>query len=124
LQGRFPIRVELENLTKNDFIRILKEPKNALTKQYIALLQAENVSLTYNNDAIDTIAEIAFKANEKMENIGARRLHTVMSKLLNEIMFDVPDKIPANSSLTVTKEMVMEKLGKLVQDKDLSEYIL
>lgn len=124
LQGRFPIRVELENLTKNDFIRILKEPKNALTKQYQALLNAENVTLSYTDESIEELAEIAFKANEEMENIGARRLHTVMSKLLNEILFDVPDIIPQNSSIIITKEMVNEKLADLVKDKDLSEYIL
>ena len=124
LQGRFPIRVELENLTKEDFVRILKEPKNALTKQYQALLQSENVELTYEDDAIDELAEIAFKANEEMENIGARRLHTVMSKLLNEVLFDVPDTIPANAKVLVDKAMVQEKLGDLVKDKDLSEYIL
>lgn len=124
LQGRFPIRVELENLTKEDFIRILKEPKNALTKQYEALLKAEEVELEYNDDAIEELADIAFKANEEMQNIGARRLHTVMSKLLNDVLFDVPDVIGANSKITVTKEMVNERLSDLVKNKDLSEYIL
>jgi len=88
------------------------------------LLNAENVELTYQDEAIDEIAEIAFKANEEMENIGARRLHTVMSKLLNEILFDVPDTIPANAKVVVDKVMVQEKLSNLVKDKDLSEYIL
>jgi len=124
LQGRFPIRVELDNLTKEDFIRILKEPKNALTRQYEALLKAEEVVLTYNDDAIEELADIAFKANEEMQNIGARRLHTVMSKLLNDVLFDVPDVIEANSKILVTREMVIERLSDLVKNKDLSEYIL
>ena len=124
LQGRFPIRVELENLTKEDFIRILNEPKNALTKQYQALLKAEEVELEYQEDAIEELAEIAFKANEEMENIGARRLHTVMSKLLNETLFDVPDTIGPNAKIVVDKNLVQEKLSGLIKDKDLSEYIL
>ncbi|MDH5609550.1 MAG: ATP-dependent protease ATPase subunit HslU [Cyclobacteriaceae bacterium] len=124
LQGRFPIRVELLNLTKNDFLRILKEPKNALSKQYIALLQAEEVELTFQEEALEEIAEVAFRINEEIENIGARRLHTVMSKLLNEILFNIPDTIGPNAKVVVTKEMVNEKLAGLVKDKDLSEYIL
>ena len=124
LQGRFPIRVELESLTKEDFIKILKEPKNALTKQYQALLNAEDVALEYMDGSIEELAEIAFRANEELENIGARRLHTVMSTLLNEILFEVPDSITPNSKIQVTKEMVSEKLSTLVKDKDLSEYIL
>lgn len=124
LQGRFPIRVELENLTKDDFYHILLEPKNALTKQYIALLQAEDVSLEFTDDALEEIAEIAFEINTGVENIGARRLHTVMSQLLNEFLFDVPDKIGPNAKISVTREMVQQKLSGLVQNKDLSEYIL
>ena len=93
LQGRFPIRVELENLTKEDFIRILKEPKNALTKQYQALFESENVELTYQDDALESLAEKAFQINTDIENIGARRLHTVMSQILNDFLFDVPDVI-------------------------------
>jgi len=124
LQGRFPIRVELNNLTREDFVRILKEPKNALTKQYFALFEAEDVSITFDDEAIDEIAEAAFHFNSEIENIGARRLHTVMSKLLNEFLFDVPDKIPAQSKLVVTKEMVKERLSGFVKNKDLSEYIL
>ncbi len=124
LQGRFPIRVELNNLTKDDFFHILKEPKNALTKQYEALLAAESVHLTFQEDALDEIAETAFHINTEVENIGARRLHTVMSQLLNEFMFDVPDKIGANAKITVTRNMVKEKLAGLVKNKDLSEYIL
>ncbi len=124
LQGRFPIRVELDNLTKNDFLRILKEPKNALTKQYEALIDAEDVNLIFNDDAVEEIAEMAFKINEEVENIGARRLHTVMSKLLNEILFDIPDTIGPNAKVVVDKKMVKEKLADVVKDKDLSEYIL
>ena len=124
LQGRLPIRVELEDLTKEDFYRIIKEPKNALTKQYIALLDAENVSLVFEDDAIKKIAEIAFEINTEIENIGARRLHTVMSKLLNDYLFDVPEKIKPNSTVTINSSTVDEKLNDLVRDKDLSQYIL
>ena len=124
LQGRFPIRVELDNLTKDDFIRILKEPKNALTKQYIALFEAENVEISFNQDSLDLLAEKAFQINEEVENIGARRLHTVMSLILNEFLFDVPDIIGANAKIIITSEMVEEKLAELVKDKDLSQYIL
>ncbi|MDQ2658683.1 MAG: ATP-dependent protease ATPase subunit HslU [Bacteroidota bacterium] len=124
LQGRFPIRVELNNLTKEDFIRILKEPKNALSKQYQALFEAENVKMTFTDDAIEEIANTAFLINAEVENIGARRLHTVMSKLLNEFLFDVPDKIGADSVITVDAATVREKLSGFVKNKDLSEYIL
>jgi ATP-dependent HslUV protease ATP-binding subunit HslU len=124
LQGRFPIRVELDNLTKDDFIRILKEPKNALTKQYMALLEAEDVSIEFTEDAIQEIAQTAFTINAEIENIGARRLHTVMSKLLNEFLFDVPDKINNNAKILINAEMVNQKLSGLVKNKDLSEYIL
>lgn len=124
LQGRFPIRVELDNLTKEDFIRILSEPKNALTKQYHALFEAEGVTVTFEQDAIDEIAQTAFNINAELENIGARRLHTVMSKLLNEHLFDVPDKLAAPAKIVVTKEMVKERLNALVKNRDLSEYIL
>ncbi len=124
LQGRFPIRVELENLTKDDFYHILKEPKNALTKQYEALFEAEGVSLSYQDDALHEIAEIAFKVNSDVENIGARRLHTVMSHLLNDLLFDMPDVITPNAQVVITKELVNERLAQLVKSKDLSEYIL
>jgi ATP-dependent HslUV protease ATP-binding subunit HslU len=124
LQGRFPIRVELNNLTKEDFIRILKEPKNALTKQYQALFEAEGVKISFEEDAMEAIADTAFTINAEVENIGARRLHTVMSKLLNELLFDVPDKIPANSVVPINANLVREKLSGLVKNKDLSQYIL
>ena len=124
LQGRFPIRVELDNLTKDDFFHILKEPRNALTKQYEALFDSEGVHLSYNDDALESIAEIAFKVNEEVENIGARRLHTVMSQLLNDFLYEVPDTIGPNAKILVTREMVEEKLGDLLKDRDLSQYIL
>lgn len=124
LQGRFPIRVELDNLTREDFIRILTEPKNALTKQYEALFAAEGVKITFTQDAIEEIAGTAFTINTEIENIGARRLHTVMSRLLNEFLFDVPDKIGANAVITINADMVRERLQGLIKNKDLSEYIL
>ncbi|UCS93449.1 ATP-dependent protease ATPase subunit HslU [Echinicola marina] len=124
LQGRFPIRVELDSLSQEDFTRILKEPKNALTKQYQALFGAEEVVLEYTDEAIEEIARIAFKINEEVENIGARRLHTVMSHLLNDFLFEVPDTIQANSKIMITKDMVDERLSSLVQNRDLSQYIL
>jgi ATP-dependent HslUV protease ATP-binding subunit HslU len=124
LQGRFPIRVELDNLTKEDFLRILKEPKNALTKQYEALIASEEVALTFEEDALEEIAEKAFRINEEIENIGARRLHTVMSKLLNEILYDIPDTIGPNAKVVINRQMVQEKLDDLMKDRDLSEYIL
>lgn len=124
LQGRFPIRVELNNLTKEDFIRILKEPKNALTKQYQALFEAEGVKITFEDDAMEAIADTAFAINSEVENIGARRLHTVMSKLLNELLFDVPDKIPADSVISINADLVREKLSGFIKNKDLSQYIL
>ena len=124
LQGRFPIRVELENLTKDDFYHILKEPRNALTKQYEALFNAEEVSLSFQDDSLHEIAEIAFKVNSDVENIGARRLHTVMSHLLNDLLFDMPDVIAPNAQVVITKDLVTERLEQLVKTKDLSEYIL
>jgi ATP-dependent HslUV protease ATP-binding subunit HslU len=124
LQGRFPIRVELDNLTKDDFVRILSEPKNALTKQYTALFASEAVNISFETDAIEEIAQTAFSINAEIENIGARRLHTVMSKLLNEFLYDVPDKLGASTSIVVTKQMVQEKLSALIKNRDLSEYIL
>ena len=123
-QGRFPIRVELQNLTKADFFQILKTPKNALTKQYEALLNAEGVTLSFNEDALEQIAEVAFEVNAEMENIGARRLHTVMSHLLNEFLYDIPEKITPNAHIVITKELVTEKLAGLVKNKDLSQFIL
>lgn len=124
LQGRFPIRVELQSLTEKDFYKILKDPKNALTKQYQALFESEEVYLEFTDESIEEIAKLAFKINEEVENIGARRLHTVMSHLLNDFLFDVPDSIEPNSRIMVTHEMVQERLSSLVKNRDLSQYIL
>jgi len=124
LQGRFPIRVELQSLSEDDFYHILKEPRNALTKQYVAMMAAEEVSLTFDDDALREMARIAFLVNSEVENIGARRLQTVLSHLLNDFMFDIPDVIGANSQVVVTKELVNEKLDSLVQNRDLSQFIL
>ncbi|TDQ16405.1 ATP-dependent HslUV protease ATP-binding subunit HslU [Algoriphagus boseongensis] len=124
LQGRFPIRVELQSLTQEDFSRILREPKNALTKQYQALFDSEQVALDFTDEAIEEIARLAFLINQEVENIGARRLHTVMSHLLNDFLFEVPDLIQPNSKIMVTKEMVLERLSALVKNRDLSQYIL
>ncbi|MCU0352961.1 MAG: ATP-dependent protease ATPase subunit HslU [Cytophagales bacterium] len=124
LQGRFPIRVELQSLTKDDFYHILREPKNALTRQYEAMLATENVELTFQDEALQRIAEIAFQINAEVENIGARRLHTVMSHLLNEFLFDIPDVIGPNARIQVTPQLVDDKLAGLVKNRDLSQYIL
>ncbi|GAB2584365.1 ATP-dependent protease ATPase subunit HslU [Spirosoma areae] len=124
LQGRFPIRVELQSLSEDDFYHILKEPKNALTKQYEAMLNAENVGLTFDDDALRELARIAFEVNGEVENIGARRLQTVLSHLMNDFMFDIPDVIGANAQVVVTKELVNEKLNGLVKNRDLSQFIL
>jgi ATP-dependent HslUV protease ATP-binding subunit HslU len=122
LQGRFPIRVELESLTKEDFIRILTEPRNALIKQYTALLATEGISLSFNEEAIAEIAEIATLVNQRTENIGARRLHTIMERLLDEISFDAPDR--AERKVMVDAKYVREKLTEIIKDEDLSRYIL
>jgi len=122
LQGRFPIRVELDALGKEDFIRILTEPHNALIKQYTALLETEDVELEFSGESIDEIAEIAARVNEKTENIGARRLHTVLEKLLEEISFDAPEM--KKRKLDIDGPYVREKLGDIVKDEDLSRYIL
>ena len=124
LQGRFPIRVELESLREDDFYQILKQPKNALTKQYVAMLATEEVFLEFTDDALRELAHIAYLANTEVENIGARRLQTVMSTLLNDILFDVPDKITANAKILIDKNLVQERLGEIVKNKDLSQYIL
>jgi ATP-dependent HslUV protease ATP-binding subunit HslU len=122
LQGRFPIRVELDPLTKNDFKRILVEPENALIKQYTALLATEGVKLDFSPDAIEAIASIAAQVNEETENIGARRLHTVMTALLEEILFTVPDTGP--KALAINGSYVQDRLKDIIENKDLSRYIL
>ena len=124
LQGRFPIRVELESLTEDNFYQILTAPQNALTKQYHAMLESEGVELSFTDESLRELAKIAFEANSEVENIGARRLQTVMSHLLNDIMFDVPDKIGANANVLIDKQLVADKLHGLVKNRDLSQYIL
>ena len=122
MQGRFPIRVGLKSLNKDDFIRILTEPKNALTKQYVALMDTEGVRLEFTQDAVEEIAATAMLVNEQTEDIGARRLHTVMEKLLDKISFDAPDM--NEKTLTIDAGYVREQLASIVKDQDLSRYIL
>ncbi|NQT64652.1 MAG: ATP-dependent protease ATPase subunit HslU, partial [FCB group bacterium] len=122
LQGRFPIREELHSLSKDDLHKILLYPKNSLTKQYIALFKAENVKLRFNEDAVEEIANFAAKANVKMEDIGARRLHTIMNSLLDDHLFNMPD--PKIKSVNITKAKVHNKLDKIIKNEDLSKYIL
>jgi ATP-dependent HslUV protease ATP-binding subunit HslU len=122
MQGRFPIRVELDSLSTEDFVRILTEPQNALIKQYTALLATEGVELSFTDDGIREIAKIANLVNERTENIGARRLHTVMTTLLEEIMFKVPDR--KTKKVKVNRQMVQKTLKDIVEDEDLSRYIL
>ena len=121
-QGRFPIRVELEPLTKDDFVRILTEPENALTRQYTALLETERVKLVFRDDAVAEIARIAAEVNERTENIGARRLHTVMERLLDQISFDAPEM--GGREVVIDAAYVRERLEPILQDQDLSRYIL
>ncbi len=122
LQGRFPIRQELSSLNKDDFIKILKNPKNALLKQYKALLATEDVDLEFDEGSVEEIAVLAAKANERMENIGARRLHTILSTLLEDILFNVPED--GKQKVVISRKMVKEKLSDIIHDKDLSKYIL
>ncbi|WP_305067852.1 MULTISPECIES: ATP-dependent protease ATPase subunit HslU [unclassified Luteimonas] len=121
MQGRFPIRVELSALTKDDFVRILTEPKAALTRQYVELMKTEGLELAFGADAIDRLAEIAADVNERQENIGARRLHTVLERLLDSLSFEAPDR---GGQVAIDRAYVDEQLGELVQDQDLSRYIL
>jgi ATP-dependent HslUV protease ATP-binding subunit HslU len=122
LQGRFPIRVELKPLTEKDFVRIMTEPEHALTKQYSALVEAEGASLAFADDSIVEIARIAAQANDRMENIGARRLHTVMTTLLDDVLYELPDR--GKEPITITAEVVRDRLKKVVEDEDLRRYIL
>jgi ATP-dependent HslUV protease ATP-binding subunit HslU len=124
LQGRFPIRVELDKLSMDDFVKILTATKSSLTRQYEALLGTEGVSLVFNQDGIAEIARLAFEMNEKNENIGARRLNTIMEKLLEDISFNAPDLPEEEKKFLVTEEFVRSKLQGIVEDKDLSKYIL
>jgi len=122
LQGRFPIRVELSALDADDFVRILTEPENSLVRQYTALLATENVTLHFTDDSVRTIATMAAEINSTAENIGARRLHTVLERLLEELSFEAPER--AGETISVTAEMVQSRLGELLGDRDLARYIL
>src|SRR5208337_2473730 len=121
-QGRFPIRVELKALTKQDFIRILTEPENALTRQYAALMETEGVHLVFTEDGVSALAEIAATVNARSENIGARRLHTVLERLLDEVSFSAPEM--PNHTITIDSGYVHTRLDPIVKDQDLSRYIL
>jgi len=122
LQGRFPIRVELDSLTLEDFVNILTEPENALTKQYVYLLRSENIELEFSNEAIREIASIAAAVNQNTENIGARRLHTILEKLLEDLSFEAPEL--TLEKMIITPQYVQEKLREIAQNRDLSQYIL
>ncbi len=123
LQGRLPIRVELDALTVDDFKRILVEPNASLTKQYVALAATEGVTLNFTDDGIHRLAEVAFKVNEITENIGARRLHTVLERLLEEVSYSASD-MPEGQTVEITAQYVDNQLGDVVEDEDLSRYIL
>jgi ATP-dependent HslUV protease ATP-binding subunit HslU len=122
LQGRFPIRVELQDLKQEDFVRILTEPNSALTKQYSALLATEGIELEFHADAIESLAHYAWRVNQTTQNIGARRLYTIMERLLEDLSFDAPDR--EKGPFVVTAEYVAERLDQLTQDEDLSKFIL
>jgi ATP-dependent HslUV protease ATP-binding subunit HslU len=122
LQGRFPIRVELKSLTMADFIKILTEPKSSLVKQYTALLETEGLRLEFSSESLDEIAGFAFKVNESTENIGARRLHTIMERVLDDISFNAPDM--TDKSVKIDADYVRKMLVDIVKDQDLSRYIL
>ena len=123
MQGRFPIRVELKSLTEEDFVKILTLPQNALLKQYTALLATDGVTIEFDDDAVREVAKIAYEVNEQVENIGARRLHTIMTTLLEEILFDAPDGLD-KTELRITKKLVQDKLQSIVKNRDLSRFIL
>ena len=122
LQGRFPIRVELDDLTADDFVKILKEPNNALVKQYVALLGTEGIKVIFTIEAIERIAQIAFQVNRDNDNIGARRLHTILEKLLEDLLFEASDI--QMGEITITEAYVNEKLASIAENEDLSRYIL
>ena len=124
MQGRLPIRVELNALTPDDFKRILTEPQVSLTRQYQELLRTEGVALTFTDDAITHIADLAWRVNESTENIGARRLHTVLERLLEDVSFAASDMAAQSPNVTIDAAMVAERLGGLVENQDLSRYIL
>ncbi|HET6487875.1 MAG TPA: HslU--HslV peptidase ATPase subunit, partial [Spirochaetia bacterium] len=122
LQGRFPLRVELSALTKEDFVKILTQPKNALITQYTELLKTEGVTLDFQPESIERIAEIATEVNSRSENIGARRLHTIMELLLEEVSFHAPEI--SGQTITITRQYVEERVKNVVEDQDLTRYIL
>jgi ATP-dependent HslUV protease ATP-binding subunit HslU len=122
LQGRFPIRVELSDLNKDDFVRILKEPKNSLTRQYAALLETEGIALEFTDDAIEALADFAFRVNQTTQNIGARRLYTILERLVEELSFEAPDM--KMGSVQITAQYVHDRLTQVAEDEDLSRYIL
>jgi ATP-dependent HslUV protease ATP-binding subunit HslU len=122
LQGRFPIRVELSDLTREDFVRILREPRNALTKQAIELLQTEGVAVEFTDDGIEEMAQIAYDVNRRTQNIGARRLYTILEKVFEVISFDAPDM--KDKHVTISRQYVRERLSDVVADEDLSKFIL
>jgi ATP-dependent HslUV protease ATP-binding subunit HslU len=124
LQGRFPIRVELNNLDEDDFYEILTKPKNALVKQYRALLRSEDVEIEFEKEGVSELARIAAQVNADVENIGARRLHTVLTTLLEDLLFDVPEEIPPGSEVTIDADMVRDRLSSIASSRDLSQYIL
>ena len=125
LQGRFRIRVELQSLTMDDFIRILTEPKSSLVKQYTALLETEGVKLEFTRESLDEVARFAFRVNEGTENIGARRLHTVMTTLLEDTLFELPDGVNGNGrAIVIDGAAVRDRLKAIVEDEDLRRYIL
>ncbi len=122
LQGRFPIRVELKDLVQEDFIRILTEPKSSLTKQYVALLATEGVELSFSADAVDSLAEFAFQVNQRTQNIGARRLYTIMERLLEELSFEAPEM--KRGRVDINAAYVRKRLHDVAEDEDLSKFIL
>jgi len=124
LQGRFPIRVELNNLDEDDFYEILTKPKNALVKQYRALLKSEDVEIEFEKEGVSELARIAAQVNADVENIGARRLHTVLTTLLEDLLYDVPEEIPPGSEVTIDADMVRDRLSSIASSRDLSQYIL
>ena len=124
LQGRFPIRVELNNLDEDDFYEILTKPKNALVKQYRALFRSEDVTIEFEKEGVSELARIAAEVNADVENIGARRLHTVLTTLLEDLLFDVPEEIPPGSKITIDADMVRDRLSSIASSRDLSQYIL
>ena len=124
LQGRFPIRVELDSLDEKDFVRILLEPKNALLSQYRALVDTEGATLEFSDEAIEEIARIAAEVNRQMENIGARRLHTVMTTLLDDVMYGLPEDPQPGATIRIDASDVRSRLARIVEDDDLRRYIL